>query len=99
VVRDFIDKLLTLDSSKRLGAGGPSEVKDHPFFDGIIWDDLLTEEAAFVPQSTDMEDTEYFSIRNRTLSITHIEEELSGRVPLTSTFQSEGLFGKFQYKK
>ncbi|KAK4746092.1 hypothetical protein SAY87_012404 [Trapa incisa] len=36
--RDLIEKLLVKDSRRRLGcAGGATDVKRHPFFDGIKW--------------------------------------------------------------
>jgi ribosomal protein S6 kinase alpha-5 len=38
--KDFILKLLNKVPSKRLGANGANEVKSHPFFDNINWDDL-----------------------------------------------------------
>ena len=44
----------------RLGSGGASEVKDHPFFEGVDWDGLLRQKAEFVPQLQDEEDTSYF---------------------------------------
>jgi len=33
--KDFIDGLLTVDASKRLGSGGTSEVKKHPYFSSV----------------------------------------------------------------
>lgn len=41
--KDFIIKLLNKNPSKRLGAGkGDSEeLKSHPFFEGVNWDDVL----------------------------------------------------------
>jgi hypothetical protein len=40
-VRDLIEKLLQIDSSKRLGTvGGIQAIKDHPFFIEIDWDIL-----------------------------------------------------------
>ncbi|KAI9323113.1 hypothetical protein BX666DRAFT_2021869 [Dichotomocladium elegans] len=65
--RDFMEKLMTLDVDKRLGANGAEEVKAHPFFKGINWDTLLTESPAFVPQPDDMEDTMYFDLRGATM--------------------------------
>lgn len=40
---DLVRKLLTRDLARRLGMlrGGASEIKYHPFFAGIDWDDLL----------------------------------------------------------
>lgn len=43
VAKDLISKLLTKDPEKRLG-NGPSdseEIKAHPFFDGLNWDDVI----------------------------------------------------------
>jgi WD40 repeat protein len=41
--RDLIDRLLTVDVSKRIGCTerGAAEIMDHPFFNGINWDDLI----------------------------------------------------------
>ncbi len=61
--RDFIKGLLTLDPNERLGANGAEEVKAHPFFTGIDWDKVTTTEAAFIPQVTDPESTDYFDPR------------------------------------
>jgi len=55
VTRDFIGGLLTVDPSKRLGAGmdGYEEIKDHPFWDDFefSWDKLLGRQLTppFVP--------------------------------------------------
>lgn len=39
--KDFINKLLIKNPSERLGArGGAAEVKAHPFFTGIVWEDV-----------------------------------------------------------
>ncbi|KAL7626980.1 Serine/threonine-protein kinase [Parahypoxylon ruwenzoriense] len=43
--KDIIAKLLDRRPEKRLGANkGASEIKSHPFFDGIDWDKLLQKE-------------------------------------------------------
>ncbi|XP_071488974.1 ribosomal protein S6 kinase alpha-5-like [Diadema antillarum] len=39
-VRDFINKLLIKDSQKRLGHQGVEEIKEHPFFKSLNWDDI-----------------------------------------------------------
>jgi hypothetical protein len=41
-VRDFIQQLLHLDPTQRLGniTGGAAAVKAHAFFDGVDWDTL-----------------------------------------------------------
>ncbi|KAI7853588.1 hypothetical protein BDC45DRAFT_148991 [Circinella umbellata] len=73
--RDFMERLMTLDPEKRLGANGSDEVKNHPFFKNINWDTLLTESPAFVPQPADMEDTEYFDLRGATMLNQHHHED------------------------
>lgn len=65
--RDFMEKLMTLDPQKRLGYNGAEEVKAHPFFKSINWDTLMTESPSFIPQPTDMEDTDYFDARGATM--------------------------------
>jgi len=41
-VKDIVDKLLQLDPNKRLGmgSGGYKELKEHPFFRGVDWDNI-----------------------------------------------------------
>lgn len=51
------------DPSARLGANGAEEVKTHPFFAGVEWDKISTQEAQFIPQVTDPESTDYFDPR------------------------------------
>ncbi|KAK4486194.1 hypothetical protein RD792_008863 [Penstemon davidsonii] len=60
---DLIDRLLTEDPNQRLGAGGASEVKQHPYFRDINWDTLARQKAAFVPASEGALDTSYFTSR------------------------------------
>ncbi len=55
---DFMKSLLTVDPERRLGANGAEEVKRHPFFDGIDWEAVTKNEAAFIPQVTDPESTD-----------------------------------------
>jgi serine/threonine-protein kinase RIM15 len=60
---DFMRRLLTVDPVLRLGANGAEEVKAHPFFRDIKWDTVTTSEAAFIPQNSDPESTDYFDPR------------------------------------
>lgn len=59
--KDLISKLLELNPEKRLGYNGAQEVKDHPFFAGIDWDSILTQEPPFIPKLEDPESTVYFN--------------------------------------
>lgn len=64
-VADFITKLLVKDPRKRLGGGveDAEELKRHPFFDGLNWDDLSRKAvpAPFVPKITGELDVSNFS--------------------------------------
>ncbi|XP_051139448.1 probable serine/threonine protein kinase IRE4 isoform X2 [Andrographis paniculata] len=61
--QDLINRLLVHDPNQRLGANGASEVKAHPFFSGVDWDNLTIQKAAFVPQPECIDDTSYFVSR------------------------------------
>ncbi|TPX08801.1 uncharacterized protein E0L32_009741 [Thyridium curvatum] len=72
--KDLINKLLCMDPQQRLGANrddkfpsGGAEIRSHPWFQGVNWDTLLQDEAQFVPQLENPEDTEYFDNRGATL--------------------------------
>ncbi|KAI0375526.1 hypothetical protein BV20DRAFT_959507 [Pilatotrama ljubarskyi] len=75
--KDFMQRLMTLDPTQRLGANGAAEVKAHPFFAGIDWDKVTTTEAAFIPQVTDPESTDYFDPRGAVLQLFHDSEQPS----------------------
>eukprot|EP00887_Chlorella_sp_A99_P007617 scaffold20.g7617.t1 len=59
--RDFIERLLALDSRQRLGHRGAGEVKLHPWFAGVDWPSLARQKAAFIPAPDCETDTSYFS--------------------------------------
>lgn len=72
--KDLINKLLCLDPKERLGcnkdgkfASGGEEIRSHPWLHGMNWETLLEDEAQFVPQPENLEDTEYFDARGATL--------------------------------
>ncbi|KAK8114504.1 Response regulator receiver rim15p [Apiospora kogelbergensis] len=72
--KDLINKLLCMDPRQRLGsnqdekfASGGEEIRSHPWFEGVGWDTLLQDDAQFVPQPENPEDTEYFDSRGATL--------------------------------
>ncbi|KDR83874.1 hypothetical protein GALMADRAFT_110858 [Galerina marginata CBS 339.88] len=75
--RDFMKALMTLDTSERLGSGGADEVKAHPFFAGIDWDKVTTTEAAFIPQVTDPESTDYFDPRGAIPQLFQDEDQVA----------------------
>ncbi|KAI0268368.1 hypothetical protein BC834DRAFT_968556 [Gloeopeniophorella convolvens] len=83
--RDFMERLLTVDPVRRLGANGADEVKAHPFFAGIEWDKVTATEAAFIPQVTDPESTDYFDPRGAILQL--FEDEQPAPTAQASTSQ------------
>eukprot|EP01087_Luapelamoeba_hula_P021384 TRINITY_DN7461_c0_g1_i1.p2 TRINITY_DN7461_c0_g1~~TRINITY_DN7461_c0_g1_i1.p2 ORF type:complete len:400 (-),score=68.34 TRINITY_DN7461_c0_g1_i1:19-1218(-) len=62
--KDLITALLVTDPDVRLGATGKELLQQHPFFAGLDWDNLLTRQGCFVPQTQSGEDTTYFAARN-----------------------------------
>ncbi|ROT39832.1 hypothetical protein SODALDRAFT_274040 [Sodiomyces alkalinus F11] len=72
--KDLINKLLCMEPQMRLGAArddkyasGGEEIRNHPWFSGINWETLVQDEAQFVPQTDDPENTEYFDSRGAVL--------------------------------
>uniref|UniRef100_A0A3P8S2V3 non-specific serine/threonine protein kinase n=1 Tax=Amphiprion percula TaxID=161767 RepID=A0A3P8S2V3_AMPPE len=62
--QDLITRLLRQSPLDRLGTGGASEVKQHPFFLGLDWNGLLRQKAEFIPQLEAEDDTSYFDTRS-----------------------------------
>ncbi|XP_061594514.1 microtubule-associated serine/threonine-protein kinase 3 isoform X2 [Cololabis saira] len=62
--QDMITRLLRQNPLDRLGTGGASEVKQHPFFLGLDWNGLLRQKAEFIPQLEAEDDTSYFDTRS-----------------------------------
>ncbi|CAJ2501591.1 Uu.00g044440.m01.CDS01 [Anthostomella pinea] len=90
---DLMNKLLCIDPRQRLGsnrgekyASGGEEIRNHPWFEGTNWASLLEDEAQFVPQPENPEDTEYFDARGATLqSFTEEMEDQMSPGPSAST--------------
>ncbi|PWN18962.1 hypothetical protein BCV69DRAFT_54193 [Microstroma glucosiphilum] len=61
--RDLMERLMCTDPKERLGSRGMEEIKAHPFFEGIDWQDIVSKEGPFVPQISDPESTDYFDLR------------------------------------
>ncbi|KFP98893.1 Serine/threonine-protein kinase greatwall, partial [Leptosomus discolor] len=65
--QNAIDILLTVDSTKRAGL---KELKHHPLFHGVDWDNLQNQTMPFIPQPDDETDTSYFEARNNAQHLT-----------------------------
>ncbi|KAL5559475.1 hypothetical protein UlMin_035686, partial [Ulmus minor] len=57
--KDLICRLLC-DVEHRLGTGGARQIKSHPWFKDIVWDNLYEVDAAFKPQVNGELDTQNF---------------------------------------
>lgn len=64
--RNLMESFIERDWKKRLGSRGTKEIKSHPWFKEVIWNDLNLQEAQFIPQLRDATDTEYFDDRGAT---------------------------------
>lgn len=60
LARDLIEKVLRSCPSERLGAGGAAELRSHPFFDGVTWEDLHLQDPPFLPEVENEHDTSNF---------------------------------------
>lgn len=60
--RDLLTKLLVRDPTKRLGAKGASEIKNHPFFSDVHWEDVVNKKKnpPITPTVTRPEDVRNF---------------------------------------
>ncbi|XP_041983533.1 microtubule-associated serine/threonine-protein kinase 3 isoform X2 [Aricia agestis] len=61
--RAIITELLARNPRDRLGTGGTHQVKEHVYFYGLDWNNLLRRKAEFIPQLENDEDTSYFDSR------------------------------------
>ncbi|XP_030854268.1 ribosomal protein S6 kinase alpha-5 [Strongylocentrotus purpuratus] len=62
-VKDFINKLLVKDPTKRLGCNGVKDIKSHSFFKGLNWDDVAAKRVSppFRPHINGELDTSNFA--------------------------------------
>jgi len=60
--QDLLARLLERNPKRRLGSNGVDEVKNHPFFSSINWDDILNKRVTpeFKPKIKSDKDTSYF---------------------------------------
>ena len=56
---DLISKLIN-NSNERLGLKGADEIKRHPFFRGVDWENIRSKKAPFIPNIKNDYDTKYF---------------------------------------
>ncbi|KAH7257410.1 hypothetical protein BKA59DRAFT_451452 [Fusarium tricinctum] len=93
--KDLINQLLCMEPHQRLGSNredkfssGGEEIRGHPWFQEVNWETLLEDEAQFVPQPENPEDTEYFDARGAVLQ-SFAEEMEDQASPQSSAAGSE----------
>ncbi|XP_020590536.1 probable serine/threonine protein kinase IRE4 isoform X2 [Phalaenopsis equestris] len=84
---DLIERLLVQEPALRLGAKGASEVKAHPFFKEIDWENLTLQKAAFIPHPEGEDDTSYFISRNPPISC-QMEDNGSSSCCISNAYNS-----------
>ena len=57
---DLIFKLVN-NAEIRLGINGVDEIKKHPFFNGVDWENIINSKAPFIPELESEFDSKYFS--------------------------------------
>ncbi|XP_077628594.1 serine/threonine-protein kinase greatwall isoform X2 [Crocuta crocuta] len=65
--QNAVEILLTIDNTKRAGM---KELKCHPLFSDVDWENLQHQTMPFIPQPDDETDTSYFEARNNAQHLT-----------------------------
>jgi serine/threonine protein kinase len=88
--KDIINKLLEKDPNKRLGTGGLKEIKEHPFFASIDFDEILAQKvpAPFVPEVEDSQDVQNFDeeFTNEEIGMSYIPKQ---KIALIKKYQKK----------
>ena len=60
--KDLLSKLIVKDPKQRLGINGALEIKNHPFFENVRWEEVLIKKkkAPIIPTVTKPEDLRNF---------------------------------------
>jgi len=96
---NLIKSLLT-DVDNRLGFNGANEIKCHPFFKGVDWDNINSLRVPFVPEVSSDYDTRYFDKFNDDDTIIQkegINDEL--KKPVKDKLNKDMNFINFNYRR
>ncbi|CAG9569864.1 unnamed protein product [Danaus chrysippus] len=95
--RAIITELLARNPRDRLGTAGTQQVKEHIYFYGLDWNNLLRRKAEFIPQLENDEDTSYFDSRCDRYNHSEVEtDEAAETGEAGETHEDEaGLFAAF----
>lgn len=64
-------------ADKRIGKNSTNEIKQHPFFKNINWNNIKNETAPFIPNTTQETDTIYFDAQKEVSKSNFTEEEIT----------------------
>ena len=92
--KDIITLLLQQSAMDRLGTGSALEVKEHYYFAGIDWGNLLRMKADFIPQLDDEDDTSYFDTRSERYD--HADTDTETRSSAEDSLEDAPLFRSFR---
>jgi microtubule-associated serine/threonine kinase len=59
--RDIITNLLQIEPASRLASA--EEIKAHPYFEDVDWNNIIRQKAQFIPELSNEDDTSYFDPR------------------------------------
>lgn len=82
--KDLIERLLVVNPKDRIGYKDIDEIKNHPYFDDVDWDNVYMEEAEFVPNVSNPEDTDYFDNRGLSMNVDFQNEDSNSNGSSTS---------------
>jgi protein-serine/threonine kinase len=84
---DFIKRLLC-DASNRLGRNGSNEIKNHPFFRGVEFENIRNTKPPFIPELKSITDTSYFP----TDELEHISSSIGQDEPSNELLSANNLY-------
>ncbi|GMF38182.1 unnamed protein product [Phytophthora fragariaefolia] len=101
VARDFISGLLRRDPSTRLGSKSADEVKNHPYFSGMNWQDLYDRKIPppFNPCASagNAEETKNFEAEFTKMQINSVENSALGGLRVSDASRPSMTFQGFTY--
>ncbi|KAJ3451377.1 cell cycle protein kinase dbf2-related [Anaeramoeba flamelloides] len=95
---DFVRQLIN-KSSKRLGSKGIEEIKKHPFFKGIEWENLHISTPPFIPKVEDDLDISYFDTSYFDEDEVELEQPESLNITEKVNDYRDNRFSGFTFKK
>jgi serum/glucocorticoid-regulated kinase 2 len=94
-LQDLLKKLLKKDPNARLGHNGSKEIRDHPWFEKLNWDNLLNKKikAPFMPKLSSDIDITNFDVEFTSCSV---ESKGDNKSP---EFETNDKFRDFSYEE